>query len=110
MFGSDVRLVERAQAPQRHPCLPPHAMGGAQEPCRPGAVVGGRDRPGQRLQTPDRPPAVPDTPLNQHRVRARLTAISTTTVKTKERTPGYRLVDQPPLLRHFRCKLEPVPP
>ncbi|MEV4227957.1 tryptophanase [Streptomyces bobili] len=31
------------------------------------------------------------------------------TVKTKERIPGYRLVEQPPLLRHFRCKLEPVP-
>ncbi|WP_306921130.1 beta-eliminating lyase-related protein [Streptomyces luteogriseus] len=31
------------------------------------------------------------------------------TVKDKERIPGYRLVEQPPLLRHFRCKLEPVP-
>ncbi|MFI0269530.1 tryptophanase [Streptomyces luteogriseus] len=30
------------------------------------------------------------------------------TVKNKERIPGYRLVEQPPLLRHFRCKLEPV--
>ncbi|MFF7380940.1 tryptophanase [Streptomyces massasporeus] len=30
------------------------------------------------------------------------------TVKDKERIPGYRLVEQPPLLRHFRCKLEPV--
>lgn len=31
------------------------------------------------------------------------------TVKGKERIPGYRVVEQPPLLRHFRCKLEPVP-
>jgi tryptophanase len=31
------------------------------------------------------------------------------TVKDKERIPGYRLVEQPPLLRHFRCKPEPVP-
>ncbi|MEU7467674.1 tryptophanase [Streptomyces sp. NPDC044984] len=31
------------------------------------------------------------------------------TVKAKERIPGYRVVEQPPLLRHFRCKLEPVP-
>ncbi|MFI8893810.1 tryptophanase [Streptomyces paradoxus] len=30
------------------------------------------------------------------------------TVKDKERIPGYRLVEQPPLLRHFRSKLEPV--
>ncbi|WP_245236980.1 beta-eliminating lyase-related protein [Streptomyces iakyrus] len=30
------------------------------------------------------------------------------TVKNKERIPGYRLVEQPPLLRHFRSKLEPV--
>ncbi|MEU2916212.1 tryptophanase [Streptomyces massasporeus] len=31
------------------------------------------------------------------------------TVKDKERIPGYRLVERPPLLRHFRCKLEPIP-
>lgn len=31
------------------------------------------------------------------------------TVKAKERIPGYRVVEQPALLRHFRCKLEPVP-
>ncbi|WP_254396979.1 tryptophanase [Streptomyces sp. AC558_RSS880] len=31
------------------------------------------------------------------------------TVKAKERIPGYRVIEQPPLLRHFRCKLEPVP-
>ncbi|MFE7901490.1 tryptophanase [Streptomyces sp. NPDC057424] len=31
------------------------------------------------------------------------------TVKDKERIPGYRMVEQPPLLRHFRCKLEPLP-
>ncbi|MGW1954618.1 tryptophanase [Streptomyces sp. NPDC001920] len=31
------------------------------------------------------------------------------TVKGRERIPGYRLVEQPALLRHFRCKLEPVP-
>ncbi|MFJ3445436.1 tryptophanase [Streptomyces sp. NPDC086081] len=31
------------------------------------------------------------------------------TVKAKERIPGYRLIEQPPLLRHFRCKLEPIP-
>ncbi|MFF8035701.1 tryptophanase [Streptomyces sp. NPDC016626] len=30
-------------------------------------------------------------------------------VKSKERIPGYRLVEQPSFLRHFRCKLEPVP-
>ncbi|WP_413760782.1 tryptophanase [Streptomyces sp. MMBL 11-3] len=30
-------------------------------------------------------------------------------VKAKERIPGYRLTEQPALLRHFRCKLEPVP-
>ncbi|MFF8934445.1 hypothetical protein ACF08O_06820 [Streptomyces paradoxus] len=29
-------------------------------------------------------------------------------VKDKERIPGYRLVEQPPLLRHFRSRLEPV--
>ncbi|MFF5652202.1 hypothetical protein ACFY8N_27870 [Streptomyces collinus] len=30
------------------------------------------------------------------------------TVKDKERIPGYRLVEQPPLLGHFRSKVEPV--
>ncbi|MFJ7296185.1 hypothetical protein [Streptomyces collinus] len=30
------------------------------------------------------------------------------TVKDKERIPGCRTVEQPPLLRHFRSKLEPV--
>ncbi|MBB6421788.1 hypothetical protein [Streptomyces sp. AK010] len=31
------------------------------------------------------------------------------TVKDKERIPGHRMVEQPPLLGHLRCKLEPVP-
>ncbi|MFD5337632.1 hypothetical protein [Streptomyces hawaiiensis] len=30
------------------------------------------------------------------------------TVKDKARMPGYRPVEQPPLVGHFRCKLEPV--
>ncbi|WP_432118792.1 tryptophanase [Streptomyces sp. bgisy032] len=35
--------------------------------------------------------------------------VLTAVAKDKERIPGYRLIEQPPLLRHFRCKLEPVP-
>ncbi|MFJ8595210.1 hypothetical protein [Streptomyces sp. NPDC093598] len=31
------------------------------------------------------------------------------TAEDAERIPGYRLVEQPPLLRHFRSRLEPVP-
>ncbi|MEU4467592.1 hypothetical protein AB0G20_28615 [Streptomyces sp. NPDC024017] len=40
---------------------------------------------------------------------SRFPAGRTASAKDKERIPGYRLVEQPPLLRHFRCKLEPVP-
>ncbi|GAA3464440.1 tryptophanase [Saccharothrix longispora] len=30
--------------------------------------------------------------------------------KNPERMPGYRLVESPAVLRHFKCRLEPVPP
>lgn len=30
-------------------------------------------------------------------------------VRNRDRVPGYRMTEQPPLLRHFRCRLEPVP-
>ncbi|RLK54270.1 tryptophanase [Actinokineospora cianjurensis] len=29
--------------------------------------------------------------------------------KNPERVPGYRMVSSPPLLRHFNCRVEPVP-
>jgi tryptophanase len=32
------------------------------------------------------------------------------TAKARDRIPGYRLTEQPPLLRHFRCRLEPDVP
>ena len=50
--------------------------------------------------------STPGVHANPHRVRGRVLA---RIAENAERIPGYRIVESPAVLRHFRAKLLPVP-